>query len=351
MGRYNTDTMQTSYIEALTASGARIVDGMVRDFGDAPAEARSAADGSVVVPLADFGVLELSGPDAGEFLQGQLSCDVLGLAADRSTYGTYSTPKGRMLASFLLWRTPAGFRMLAPRSVLPGLRKRLQMYVLRSKVALTDRTEEHALIGAAGPDGEAGLARAGASVPAHVHDVAEAEAAQVLHVPGERFIVVVPIEHAAATWRALAAGLRAVGPDRWTWLDIVNGIVFVSVPIQDQLVPQMANMELIGAVNFRKGCYPGQEVVARTQYLGKLKRRMYLAHLAATPPPAVGDALYSDDTGDQANGIVVAAATAPTGDWDCLAVVQSASAEHSQVHLRALDGPLLDLRPLPYHLE
>jgi folate-binding protein YgfZ len=333
---------------ALTAAGARLDGDAVRDFGDPAEEARAAATGSVVVPLASFGVLDFVGDDAAEFLHAQVSCDVKGLAADRSTYGTYNTAKGRMLASFLLWRTAEGFRMLASRSLLPALQKRLQMFVLRAKVRITDRTASDALIGASGADAPAAVARACGPAPSNRHDVSAFDGGYVLRVPGGRFIVAVAPERAADVWTTLAGALRPAGSERWTWLDIVNGIGLVTAPLQDQLVPQMANMELVGAINFKKGCYPGQEIVARTQYLGKLKRRMYLARVVAEPPPAPGDALFSEDVGDQANGVEVAAAAAPDAGYDCRAVVQSGSAEQSQVHLRALDGPVLAFRALPY---
>jgi len=108
----------------------------------------------------------------------------------------------------------------------------------------------------------------------------------------------------------------------------------------------MANFELIGGVSFDKGCYPGQEVVARTQHLGKLKRRMFLANVAA--PVAAGDDLYSEDLGDQASGMVVNAEASPDGGHDLLAVVQTASRESSAVHLKSLTGPVLRFSPLPY---
>jgi folate-binding protein YgfZ len=343
--------MDSALLDKLAASGARLVDGNVLDFGDPAAERCAAASASIAAPLGAYGVLDFAGQDAADFLHAQVSCDVKGLASDRSTYGTYNTPKGRMLASFLLWRTPDGLRMVLSRALLPAVHKRLQMFVLRSKVRISDRTGSDVLIGASGPDAPAAVVRACGSVPSNRHDVSAFPAGHALRIPGGRFLVCVANDAFAAAWAALTATLRPVGAGAWDWLEIVNGIAFVSPATQDQLVPQMANMELIGGVNFKKGCYPGQEVVARTQYLGKLKRRMYLAMVDADSPPAAGDSLYSEDTGDQANGLIVAAAPAPEGGWDCLAVVQSTSVEQSRVHLRALDGPVLAFRPLPYRVE
>jgi folate-binding protein YgfZ len=343
--------MNTDWLDRLAARGAQVHDGDVSSFGDIAAELQAAASGSVTVPLTRFGVLDFSGADCADFLHGQVSCDVKALAAGRSTFGTYNTPKGRMLASFLLWRTPDGFRMLLPQAVLPAVHKRLQMFVMRAKVKVADRAAVDVLIGASGPEAPAAVVALAGTAPAQPHGVTDWAGGSVLAVPGDRFIVTVATEQADACWQALSAMLRPAGAPCWDWLDIVNGIAFVVPPTQDQFVPQMANMELVGGVSFKKGCYPGQEIVARTQYLGKLKRRMYLARVDADPAPSAGDALFSDDTGDQANGLIAAAAPAPGGGWDCLAVVQSTSAEQSTVHLRALDGPALAFRALPYALE
>ena len=115
---------------------------------------------------------------------------------------------------------------------------------------------------------------------------------------------------------------------------------------QEQFVPQMVNYEALGGVSFQKGCYPGQEIVARSQYLGKLKRRMVLAH--ADTPAAPGDSLYSADLGEQASGTVVNAAPAPDGGYDLLAVAQVESARTQTLHLGRPDGAALTLKPLPY---
>jgi folate-binding protein YgfZ len=142
--------------------------------------------------------------------------------------------------------------------------------------------------------------------------------------------------------------VEPVGARAWRWLDIRNGLPWITAATQDTLIPQMANLEILGGVSFDKGCYTGQEVVARTQHLGKLKRRMFFANVPAHAE--AGDKLYSEDLGDQAGGMVVNAEVSPDGGWDLLAVVQMASREASTVHLKTLDGPTLRFLPLPYAL-
>ena len=146
----------------------------------------------------------------------------------------------------------------------------------------------------------------------------------------------------------LVAELKPVGTPCWEWLDIRAGIPWITAATQEQFIPQMANLELIGGVNFKKGCYPGQEIVARTQYLGKVKRRMFLANVNAAALPIAGDPLFSTDPAAQESGMIVNAQSAPDGGYDVLAVLQTSSVEAGAVHLKAPDGPPLQFLALPY---
>jgi len=319
-------------------------------FGEAREELAAARSGNIVAALTHLGVLEFGGADGRAFLHGQLSCDVAGLTAGRSVYGCYCTPKGRMLANFLLWSEGDAFRMVLPRDLAPAIRKRLQMFVLRSKVAIAERFDELLLCGVSGPDGEHALRSALGGAPAQAHDVQAGVQATVVRVRGDRFLLAIPRAFAAPLWDALAGRLRPVGPAAWQWLEIVHGLPHVTTATQDQFVPQMANLELIGGVSFRKGCYPGQEIVARTQHLGKVKRRMFLGHVAdAGEAPAAGEPVFSTD--GEVQGMVMNAAASPDGGADLLAVVQSASAAAGDLRLAGTHGPRVELRPLPYPVE
>jgi folate-binding protein YgfZ len=340
--------MTDSWLDTLASRGAICARGAVQSFGDAAGELAAAATGSILADLSHLGVLAFGGDDARAFLHSQLSCDVNGLGPEASTFGAYCSPKGRMLASFLLWSESDGFRMALARGLVPAIEKRLRMFVLRSKVAVTDRSAGQVLIGIAGPQASAALARATGAIPSLPHRVARAAGRTAIGLPGGRFLVAVDAVEAARVWDALGQNLRPVGTPCWEWLDIRDGIPLVMPATQDAFVPQMANFEVIGGVSFQKGCYPGQEVVARTQYLGKSKRRMFLARVQAEPAPAPGDDLFSEDLGDQASGTIVNAAPSPAGGFDALAVVPTASAADSVVHLRSLGGPVLRFHPLPY---
>ncbi len=339
--------MNDTFLAFLAARGAAVADGTVRDFGDAHRERAATASGSVVAHLGQFGLLAVSGPDARDFLHRQLSCDVEGLPDDRAAYGAYCSPKGRVLANFLLWREPDALRMLLPRSILPAIQKRLQTYVLRSKVTLAIPTDL-VVLGAAGPGAAGAVAALVGTPPGEPLRVVRRDGVTCLGLPGARFLVTAPSAVAPRIWDQLAGVLQPVGTASWEWLEIANGLAWIGAATQEQFVPQMANLELVGAVSFRKGCYPGQEIVARTQHLGRPKRRLYRAHVAVDGAPVPGEALYSDCLGEQAVGMVVNAAPAPGGGFDVLVVVQTASADGDQVRLGSRSGATLEFRALPY---
>lgn len=320
------------------------------DLGDLAIELEAVSSGSFLADLSHFGVLAISGEDAQSFLQGQLSCDVDALAGcAMSSYGSYNTAKGRMLANFLLWQEGTEWRMVLHRSIAPAIQKRLGMFVLRAKVKIADRTGEVVLMGVGGPAAASTLHGQINPVPEEAHHLqAGSNGSTLIALPGRRWLLSVAADKAPHVRTALAGPLRPVGTSAWSWTEIRNGIPWVTAQTQDQFVPQMANLELIGGVNFKKGCYPGQEIVARTQYLGKLKRRLYLAHVDT--PALEGDELCSEDVGGQVNGMIANAAPAPGGGSDVLAVVQSTSAEGNSVHLKTAGGPKLRFLPLPYAL-
>lgn len=292
-----------------------------------------------VLTLSRFGLLAFTGPDARAFLQGQLSCDVEGLAPDAVAPGSYNTPKGRMLATFLLWAGADGYRMLLPRTLCEPVRKRLAMYVLRSKVKVEDVTAAHPLYGVLAGDPGDVCGSLGVAIPAQAYQVATGNGSTAVRLDTCRILLVTPADVSLAATTA--------NDDAWTLADIRNGLPWVLPETQEQFVPQTANLDLIGGVSFTKGCYPGQEIVARMHYLGKLKERMLRAHIDAAPP-APGTRLYSAAFGAQAAGMVVNAAPAPEGGSELLAVAQRAAETAGDLALATPEGPRLHPLPLPY---
>ncbi len=315
--------------------------------GTADTDLRAARSGSVLALLGHLGVLQYSGEDAETFLQGQLSCDVAEVGLRSGAYGAYCSPKGRMLANFLLWREETGFWMALSRDIAPSIQKHISKFVLRAKVKISDASDTIVVAGAAGPKADQALGEVFPELPKEPNEVSRRpDIGTVIKLTDGRYILALMPSSALALRQRFANVLVPVGAHAWRWLDIRNGVPLVTAATQDQLVPQMANFELLGGVSFSKGCYTGQEVVARMQHLGKLKRRMFLAKVAAQAK--AGDPLYSEDLGDQTSGIVVSAEASPDGGYDLLAVVQTASREGSTVHLKSLGGPVLRFLALPY---
>ena len=297
---------------------------------DPRTETRAARDGTIVADLSHNALIEVSGDDATEFLHAQFTNDVQALPPGGAQWNGWCSAKGRLLATFLLVKRPSGYLMLLPAEIAAPIAKRLGMFVLRSKVNIADASARFARFGIAGKDAAA----------------AAATVSDAIALGDGRFVVIVPTGQSAATRDRLTASARLVGPEAWEWTSIQAGIPTIVAATQEAFVPQMANLDLVGGVSFRKGCYPGQEIVARTQYRGILKRRMALAHVAGNAP-IPGQKVYSRAFGDQAAGEVVNAAASPDGGADFLVVAQIESLRDGDLHLDSPDGALVDIRRKP----
>ena len=337
--------MRQDWTDFLARQGARAD---IENFGDPAVELAAARGETVFAPLADFGLIRAGGEEAATFLHNLLTNDVKNLAPDAARFAGLCTAKGRLIASFHLWhdRNDDLLLMLSA-DILPGILKKLSMYVLRSKVKLTDASDERVLIGLAGPESAAALQELGAAIPFPLQ-VVPFDDGQVVRLGEDRFLLALDPATAPAVWAKLSARSRAVGTAAWRWLEIAAGQPRIVAGTQEAFVPQMANLEAaeVGGVSFTKGCYPGQEIVARAQYLGKIKRRMYRARLEA--PAAPGTHVYAPETGDQHCGGIVTVAPSPEGGYDALVVVQDSCADAGDVHVGALTGPRLDFLALPY---
>ena len=344
-----TDRM-THWTSFLAEHGARFDHETVRSFGDSTAELEAARDHAVICDLAPLAVLRVAGPDAASFLQGQLTNDVVALAVGSSQLAVWCSPKGRVLANFLVCRVDeTSFELIFSRALLEAVRKRLQMFVLRAKLSIEDASDASIRLGIGGLAAATVLGETQGAVPTLHHWSMPTAGVTLTALPGGRFMALVLSQYAETWWRMIAGVARPAGYPAWEWLTIRAGVPMITTATSDQFVPQTANFDALGGVNFQKGCYTGQEIVARTQYLGRLKERLTLAHVDAASP-APGDRLYSAVFGDQACGSVVNACPAPGGGHDLLAVLQNAARDSGDVRLAAPDGRKLALMPLPYPL-
>ena len=280
-----------------------------------------------------------------------MSNDVKKLALGALQWNSLNSPKGRMIANMLLWQHGDTTMLALSADIHAQVLKKLSMYVLRSQVRVEDASEEFSLIGVAGKAAGEVLPSAGIPQPDAPMSGTPALAPTTLEITPEMYIVLAPAAEAADCWHALlAGGARAAGTAAWDLMQIRAGLPRISQPVQEEFVAQMVNFELIGGVSFNKGCYPGQEIVARTQYLGKLKKRMYRVKVGDAAEARAGDDLFAEQYGEQSIGKVVLAAPLPDGGWECLAVLQTASADSGSVHFGTPDGPIVDVLPLPYSL-
>lgn len=303
--------------------------------------------------LPHWGVLRANGEDSAAFLHGQLTNDVAKLGADQARWAAYCSAQGRMSASFVVSkRGPEEVWLACPTDVLASTLKRLSMFVLRSKVRLSDASGELSVVGLAGSAAQVWLtAQDEAAAPA-VSDAAPAWTQGVLmggaliRLPqtpeGVRWLWIGP----AAAAATLLQALPPLALPLWQWLEVRSGVVPVVAATTGQFVPQMLNYELVGGVDFKKGCYPGQEVVARSHYLGKLKRRAFLLDCPAAPAP--GQEVYWSGDAQQPAGVVALSAPHPAGGWSAVAELKLGAVDSGALHLGGVDGPVLTLRSLPY---
>lgn len=303
--------------------------------------------------LSHLGLIAVRGADARTFLQGQLTNDIREVSETYSQLSSHCSQKGRMLAIFRIFQRGDTLYLQTQAERVPHLLKRLGMFVLRSKVTLEDASETLIRIGLAGDCAVDLLAASTLEAPARPNDLRTSGDLTVIRLPGAtpRFEILGPFEAVSALWRSLAESAAPVNEADWRLLDIQAGLPSVYDTTAEAFVPQMTNLHLIEGVSFHKGCYTGQEVVARMQFLGKLKRRMYVAELETDTPPQPGDELYSSaSTSRQTDGRVVDAAPLTEGRYALLAVTEIAAADAHDVRLGE-QGPRLELSDPPYGFQ
>jgi folate-binding protein YgfZ len=339
----------SNWLIFLENQGAQIKDGVAQHFGDANAEIISARDTTVLCDLNQYGLLKVSGEDAQSFLQNLCSNDIKSITPTFAQLNSLNTAKGRVLATFLVWQYGTDYLLQLPNSLLTIIQKKLSMYVLRSKVKIEDVSAQFVSFGLSGKDAETLLNNHFSAPKEQMLSVKQVEATSVIRIGRDRFQINSPPEIAIELWKQLSNHSRKVGSHCWDWLNIQSGIPVVLLPTQEQFVLQMLNLDILNGVSFKKGCYPGQEIVARMHYLGKLKQRTFLAHVESETAPQPNDSLYSDDFSGQSSGSIVNAALAPNGGYDVLATLHINTVNSLQkVHLNTQDGAVLNFLELPY---
>ncbi len=327
----------------------------------------STMNSDIYCDLSHLGLISVCGPDKSEFLQGQLTCDVRQVAMDNSLIGAYCDYKGRVLTCFRLFQCGENYYMELPRLLVQPTLTRLRKYILRAKVTLEDASDILVRIGVVARTHDIHLlmdkeiTSGIENMP--VNGVRHTDNLTLIRLPGSihRFELHCLLKELHYVWSSLeAANITPVGAESWRLLDILAGMPIVYPQTMEAFLPQMLNLHLLDGISFHKGCYVGQEVIARTQYLGKIKQRMLLARVDSPTPPCPGDLLFQYEAESiqneaesiQSVGRLADAARHPDGGYAVLGVVLKHSAENGILQLgRRPGGPILHLMPLPYGLE
>jgi len=331
-------------------------------ISDWPLPSPAAWRGALALP--DMAVLQAMGPDTASFLHGQLSQDIQHLDATQARLAAYCSAKGRMLASAIALRPDADtVWLLCDASVLPPLLKRLSMFVLRAKTRLSDGRDTLRVLGLAGAEVHALLADDAPAASSTFTAASAADAPWPVRTCLGGQLVSLPAVLGVPRWlwvgpqaeaEALQARLPVLPAPAWDWLDVMSAVPRIQAATADQFVPQMVNFELLGGVNFQKGCYPGQEIVARSQYRGTIKRRAVLVHSDAALQP--GQELFAESDPSQPAGLVIQSAAIPSSDGSAPSLAHSALVEiklaawQTAVRAGSLTGPLVEWAALPYAL-
>lgn len=346
--------MIKQWISYLQNFNAQIADEQVLHFGQPNEEQRYALTTNTMTDFSHYHLLTVSGKDAQTFLQGQLTNDIRQVKPEQAQLTGWCNPKGRLLATFYLFQRQDHYHILVPASSKDLLLKRLRMYVLRAKVQIEDDSEQLLRIGVNGEAMETLLTNLLDFTPPTVLHRSETQNNLTLiriHGIQPRYLIIGDNQSMQPLWEKLAAqDVKPIGQDAWQLLDILSGLVMITSTLAEEFVPQMINFQVLEGISFTKGCYTGQEVVARTQYLGNLKRRLYLIHISCDDVvPQTGDEL-AITTETQPIGKIISVQPHPEGGYIALAVLQIAH-ENNPIYLQKSPQATIQIQALPYALE
>jgi folate-binding protein YgfZ len=332
----------------LSDYGAEFDNGVVKNFGDPRAEGRAASSAGVICDLSHRGLIAVEGDDAFTFLQGQLTCDLNEVTPTRSRLGAWCSPKGRVLALFRVVRAESGVLLELPASQLESTLRRLRLYVLRARVSLEEVSNDFVRVGLAGESTEDLIERLYGWALGAPDEMAAAGGSRLIRLHGRvpRYQFIGDPDGAKALWRAAMETLKPAGQNIWSLLEIFSGVPEITQP--DEHLPQMINLDVLQGLSFKKGCYVGQEIIARTHHLGRLKRRMYLVAAGSGDTPLPGTSVIHATADSEAGQIVTSARRSETDGFVALAVLRIDAAEAGALHLGSADGPELELLTLPY---
>lgn len=317
---------------------------MFKNEGDIVFPSVSSGSSKHIYAIPDLAVLTVAGKDAAKFLQGQITCNIHDITETQSSLGALCNPKGRVITTFLLVKKADAFLLILPKVLLAPVKERLQKYILRSDVQLTDSSNDLCLIGLDYPSGQLGL-----SLPEPLFATCRQGAIFINLSPRQdRCLVISEPEVAITFWAAWTGeqGFRPESSEQWRYLDINAGLPWLTLETSEEFIPQMLNLDKLGGISFNKGCYTGQEIVARTHYLGKAKREMFLAECTSSTAPEPNMAIIDKNAGTEQSLGVVLAAQARQDVYRMLIVLQVSDANTDNLALNNRDRDKISLLAL-----
>lgn len=337
----------------LLSNKAVVENESVKDFGLSRNEEQAAYANLVLADLSQFTLIKVSGDDATDFLQGQLTHDIKLVTNTLSQLSAYCNPKGRILANFRIFKRDEDYFLFLHSSIAEATLKRLRMFVMRSKVVLEDYSNELLGIGVAGHNASSKLSTIFKNLPKMADETSSEDDLTIIKLPGllPRYEMHGPFEKIKSLWETLQTESALIGENSWNLLTIRAGIPEIVAETVEAFVPQMVNLQAINSLSFTKGCYPGQEVVARMHYLGKLKRRLFICSAESMALPVPGESIMTNDENAQKVGQIVSSSWVGDNTVEFLAVLQIEKSQNNDLHIKTSDGAKLKLMDLPYELE
>ena len=347
--------MSNNWINFITESGASYNEQQEVCFNQS---IKSLSDKLYLTDLSYLGLIQVTGDDKNTFLQGQLTNDINLVNDSTSQLSGLCTPKGRLRALFSIFNHQQQLHLQLPQTLIEANLKRLKMFVMMSKVELTNVSNETIRIGIYGTSAEKALKEYGFDIPIEYNNSTQFKEMTLIRLAdtpastATRFECIASIEEMKKLWQALSPEAQLLDSSHWRLLDIQSGIPNVFSQTNESFIPQMLNLQALHAINFKKGCYTGQEVVARMQYLGKLKRQMYIAHCDTTESAEPGQLLFSASSkSGQGAGHIVDAQPNFDGGIDITAVITIEAIENNDIFLdEAMTIPLI-IQELPYSFD
>ena len=342
--------MNAEWKTFLENAGAEYDKETLVSFGNIERERRATLGGDVMCDLAQYKILAIVGEDAKTFLQGQVINDTNLLDDNHSQLSGFCTSKGRLISSFRLFEQQSSLFAVIPESLFEKTLTQLNMYILRAKVQLGDASESLIQLGVSGEKAAEQLKDYLGSLPENVNDVFQNDKLIVIKIADQRFHILGDLESCKTLWQNIDVHCTPVGNQHWSLLNIKDGLPEITEDTTEAFIPQMVNLNSLGAISFTKGCYTGQEIVARTHYLGKQKRRMYRIHIKSDAEPKAGDDLATETSTDsQYIGTIVSAQPDAGSGYQALAVIQIKSAETETLHLKNVESEI-EILELPYSI-